>query len=327
MASRKGINEARLKKIYSRQQSPGWGGDYLPSILATPQEAPSQSRAFTLTPKKLQGRETHVLSKPELHACLLGLYHPHVVGLQEQRMLSPNPCQHPLWTFTGVDRTSLPALQGIIDVADRLGYLSTLPRLKVHSPNDKTSTTTLIFPWIGDLLWAVQPTPERIHCLNWSVKEKDVDFKRPFATKAGQPANAKRSTSILARHEIEEVYYMDGGIVTHKVSDERIDHHVSANLRQLFLHHRIDLQLTHEQRAELLHKFQTALELDITPAEVIHQLAERGRYAVNQSRSFLWQAIWNRDLRVDLFHPILINRPLRPEERDVIDVYAAWFKG
>ncbi len=60
MVSRKGVNVARLKIIYRRQTNPPWGADYTPSILATAQEAPSISRAFTLTPAKLGGRETHV---------------------------------------------------------------------------------------------------------------------------------------------------------------------------------------------------------------------------------------------------------------------------
>ena len=60
MVSRKGVNVARLKIIYRRQTNPPWGADYTPSILATAQEAPSISRAFTLPPAQLGGRETHV---------------------------------------------------------------------------------------------------------------------------------------------------------------------------------------------------------------------------------------------------------------------------
>src|SRR5690606_2084076 len=116
----KGVSIARLKAIYQRQRDPHWDSSYVPGILATPQEAPSISHAFILTPQKLSGRESHFLSTAERDAALLGLYHPAVVGLQEQRMLSPEPTVHPLWTYPAIDRTTLPALRGLIDTADRL---------------------------------------------------------------------------------------------------------------------------------------------------------------------------------------------------------------
>lgn len=327
MASRKGINVSRLKTIYSRQDSAGWGDDYLPSIMATPQEAPSISRAFILTPSKLMGRETHLLSTPERNACLLGLYHPQVIGLQEQKMLSPGPCQHPLWTFPGIDRTTLPPLKGIIEVADRLGYLSVLPRLKIENRDPSLPAKTVIFPFIGDLLWAMQTSDGKVYCVNWSIKDAYEDFKRPISSPLGKSLNQKQSQTILARHEIENTYYLDGVIRTIQVANEAIDHHVAANLRQLFLHHRQPLHLTPEQREEILHKFRSAFECEIPPVEVIMHFVERGRYSVYQCRSLFYQAIWNRELRVDLFRPILINLPQKNESRDVIDVYSEWFKG
>ena len=325
MGARKGISLARLKKISARQENAEWNGNYVPSILATPQEAPSISHAFVLTPEKLNGRETHLLSTPERNACLLGLYHPQVVGLQEQRMLSPGPCEHPLWTFLGIDRTPLPPIKGIIDVADRLGYLDTLPRLKVDHPNPDQPPKTVIFPLIGDLLWAVQPSAGNIHCVNWTIKSSEADFKRPISAPHGLTVSEKRSRSLLARHEVEEIFYKDSGIRTIRVSDEAIDRHVSANLRQLFLHHRQPLGLTAAQKEEILRKYQVALQCGLPPVDVILQLTERGRYSVYQARTSLFQAIWNRELRVDLFSPILTNRPLKPESRDVVEVYADWF--
>lgn len=327
MAYRKGINVSRLKTILTRQDLPSWGPDYLPSTMATPQEAPSISRAFILTPAKLNGRETHLLSTPERNACLLGLYHPQVIGLQEQRMLSTDSQQHPLWTFPGIDRTDLPPLKGLIDVAERLGHLSILPRLKVASHDPIIPSRTVIFPYIGDLLWAVQPSKGNVYCVNWSIKDSFQDFKRSISSPNGKFASPKQTQSVLARHEIERTYYLDGDIRTIQVANEEIDHHVSANLRQLFLHHRQPLNLTLEQREEILQKFHTAFECGIPAAEVIMQFAERRRYSVYQCRSLFYQAIWNRELRVDLFQPILINLPLKHESRDVIDVYADWFRG
>lgn len=327
MASQK-LSESRLKTIYRRQASPTWNYDYTPSILATPKEAPSISRAYVLTPEKLSGREAHLLSTPERNAALLGLYHPSVVGLQEQRMLFPEPTEHPLWTFPNIDRTRLPYLKGVIDVAERLGYRDILPRVKVSDPENPDNPKTLVFPWVGDLLWAVRENVGggAIYCLNWSVKSTYEDFKRSIARRDGKPRSTKASINAIARHEIEEIYHEDAGIPSIRVADEAIDDHVSANLRQLFLHHRRTLDLTDEQRFEILHKFEIAFKERISPAEVITSFVERQRFSVYQCRSLLYQTIWNRQLRVDLFSPILINQPLRPETRDVLDVYAHWFR-
>lgn len=321
--TRKGINASRLKTMYERQASPSWDGDYVPAILATPQEAPSISRAFILTPEKLQTREVHLLSTPERNAALLGLYHPDVIGLQEQRMLSPEPSPHPLWTFPGMNRAGLPAIKGLIDVADRLGYLNLLKRITVENENEPSGHSSLIFPWIGDLLWAIRTASGAVFNINWTVKSSYAGFKHSFP-RAKKTSDMAR---VLARHETEKAYYEDAGIKTVQIADEAIDSHVAANLRQLFLHHRYQLGMTVEQRAEILHKFQCALDAGVPPVEVILQFSGRGRFTVHQCRALFYQAIWNRELRIDLFHPILINLPQRPEERDVLDVWADWFRG
>lgn len=326
MASKKGISAVRLKKIYRRQSCPAWDETYTPSILATPQEAPSISRAFILTPSKLGGRETHLLSTPERNSALLGLYNPCVVGLQEQRMLSPEPRTHPLWTFPEIDKTNLPPIKGVIDVAERLGYIDLLHQVKIESRQLDGEHVSVVFPWIGDLLWAVRDSTGKIYCVNWTVKDTYLDFKRPAPPRMRAVVNKKQLQLILARHEIEKVYYEDIQIRTIQVADEAIDHHVSANLRQLFLHHRLALQLDDDQREEILNKYRTALDTGIPASEVILLFVERGRYSMHQCRSLFYQAIWNRELRVDLFQPILINRPIRQETRDVVEVYADWFR-
>lgn len=326
MASKKGISAARLKTIYRRQSNPSWDDAYQPSILATPQEAPSRSRAYILTPQKLNCRETHLLSTPERNAALLGLYHPGVIGLQEQRMLSPEPAMHPLWTMPGVNRMSLPSLRGVIDVAERLGFLSTLPRLKVPNPEAVGNQMTMVFPWCGDLLWAIKPDIGPVYCVNWTVKAELADFKRPFRLHDGKSQYQEATVDVIARHEVEKTFYEDADIRTLQVANEYIDKHVAANLRQLFLHHRRELGLTASQRDEILHRFQVALEAEIPPVDVILSFAERGRFSDEQCRSYLFQAIWFRQLRVDLFKPILINRPLHRESRDVLEVYADWFR-
>lgn len=281
------------------------------------------SRAFTLNSIKF-GRQVHLLSTPERNAALLGLYHPNVIGLQEQRMLSPEPTTHPLWTMPGIQRDKLVAIRGLVEVAERMGHLSILPRVKVGLSNNEVITT--VFPWIGDLLWAVRKINGDINCINWSVKSSYLDFKRPPLKKLKLQSDNVNNTTLLERHEIEQEYYKDAGIKTLFVSDDQIDQHVVANLRQLFLHHRRTIHLEVSQKNEILNRFRVAFETGIPPSEVITSFAEKGKYSVNDCRDIFFQAIWSRNLRVDLFKPILINLPMKPESRDVLDVYGNWFK-
>ncbi|PPD00230.1 MAG: hypothetical protein CTY35_02975 [Methylotenera sp.] len=325
MVSKKGISPSRLKLIYQRQSRPPWDETYIPGILATPQEAPSISRAFILTPSKLQGRETHLLSTAERNAALLGLYHPDVIDLQEQRMLSPEPTVHPLWTMLEASRIHLPSLHGIIDVADRLGFLNMLPRLKVKNPKSPKETLTVVFPWFGDLLWAIKKSDGSVFCVNWTIKDKLIDFTKP-GPRHDEKLNLTSNSNILARHDIERTYYLDADIPTFRIAGEDIDRNVVANLRQLFIYHRRPIELSRDQQAEIYEKYVSAFEAGIPTGEVISHFVMRGRYSAEQCKTVFYQAIWERRLRVDLFQPILINRPINPETIDVITHYQHWFK-
>lgn len=322
---KKGINEQRLKTIYLRQREPRWDSTYQPAILATREEAPSCSRAAILTPEKL-GREVHVLSRSEKAAALLGLYHPQFIGLQEQRMLSPQGAPHPLFTMPGVQGILLSPLRGVIDVASRLGYLQMLPKITVPDPAQVDTKRAVVFPFVGDLLWAVRDQ-EQIRCLNWTVKDKSESFKKRKLIGARKTNRVTETEQAIARHTIERVFYEDAGIPTVQVAGDQIDLQVVGNLRQLFLHHRRKLRVNDEQRIALEERFRSALQTDIPPADAILSFLRHQKVESTDAVSCLYQMVWRRQLRVDLFAPILIDRPLRPETRDVLDVYAQWFRG
>jgi hypothetical protein len=327
MGMKKGISEARLKLIYQRQDKPRWGKHYVPSILATPQEAPSISRAATLTPSKVGGRDFSALSTPEQAFSLLALYHPWVKDIHEQKMLSPEPRPHPLYGYPGVAGVELPPIRGIVDVAERLGCVGMLPRVRVQGPAGGGKGFLVPFPYIGDLLLYVQkPKTDRAYCVNWSIKGKAGDFKRPISPNSRGRGREKKVQAVLTRHEIEKIYYQDVQIRTLHLSGDNFDPDLFANLRQLFLDHRRHVSISGELQEEIVSRFQTAIEASVPPMDVIARLIGAGRLTAEECRTCLYQAIWNRWLRVDLFNPIVLDRPLRPEERDVIRVYSDWFE-
>lgn len=322
MASRKGINQERFLRIVKRQVTPRWGSDYVPSILATPQEAPSRSHALILSSHKL-GRGVHCLSLGEAAAAILALYHPKLRELHEQKMLAPWPTPHPLAGLPGSRQVGLPHLNGLIDVAERLNYLSLLPRVTVKNlepPHNQVH----VFPYVGDFLLFLAKDEGQNYCVNWSVKDTDISFKRKFA--APKRKEKEETSTILARHEIEETYYRDAGIRTVRLAANNINQEVVANLKQLFLNHRTKISLTESQRNHVRDQFRIAMDAGIPPHEVILSVCARGVVTPQDCRTVLYQAIWGRELRVDLFKPVLINRPLRPERQDVLEVYSDWFR-
>lgn len=326
MASKKGVHLQRLLTILDRQSTSRWGKDYIPSILATPQEAPSISRPSILNSKKI-GREVHVLSLTERAAGFLALYHPDLFDLQEQRMLSTTPAPHPLFAYprlmSGID---LPPLKGMIDVADRLGYLSMLPKVKVINPEDHLDTKVVVFPYIGDLLLLMNGSNGHKYCVNWNIKDKHENFETGLVGVSRNGRLAKKNNTTFARHEMEDVYYQDAGIRTLRISNEQLNGHVTANLAQLFGYHLMKPELSTAAQALILGKFKLALEAGVVPFEVILSLISQYSFTAEQCRIVLYQSIWNRKLRVDLFKPILIDRPLKPETRDVLVEYAELFK-
>jgi hypothetical protein len=319
-------NEKRLRRISTRQTNPSWGKDYIPSILAVRGEAPSASHALTITPEKLGGREVHLLSLAECSAAILGLYHPDSVGLQEQRAFSRGGSPHPLHNFEAASPVGLHPLKGIIDVADRLGYLEALPKVKIKDASATCGYRWVVFPFIGDLLWAMRAMDGHLYCVNWSVKDSEDAFKRPLESKRFITPKGKLAEGVLVRHELESRYYLDALIRTVFVAADTIDQHVRSNLRQLFLHHGRKVSLSSVEQEELTERFRICLESGVPAFELIAKLTGARKYSLDDCRNVFYQAIWYRRLRVDLFRPILIDRPLNPETRDVLVVYADWFK-
>lgn len=326
MARKKGVTPERLRTILQRQEKQRWGPDYTPSIQATPAEAPSISRAATLSSAKL-GREIHVLSSSEKAAALLALYHPHLVDLHEQKMLSPTPRPHPLTDYPGDSSPNLPPLKGTLSAAQRLDYLHIHPCVRVSDKDEPSGKRWVPFPYVGDFLLYMRNPSGGLYCVNWSIKDSEQDFERPGPSKRPRRLSANDIQAALARHVIEDVYYADAGIPTVKIAGEQIDEHVAANLAQLFVYHKTRLNISAEHQLNLLSNFQAGLADDITPMEVILSTRSHSDVTVCDCIAVLYQAIWSRKLRVNLFKPVVIDRPLRLEQRDVLDVYARWFKG
>lgn len=314
----------RLRTILKRQGKSVFGPDYQPAIRATPREAPSISRPSVLQSTRL-GRDVHALSIPERSGALLALYHPKLFELHEQKMLSVGPRPNPLFGHPAAIGLNLPQVRGTVVVAEQLGHLRFHPKVKApRSPGSK-DWMWVPFPYIADLLLFMADDGGP-YCINWTIKAEPQDFDRP--PPRGAPTRDPHAAVLRtqARQEIERVYYEEAGIRTVRVAKTDINEHVAANLRHLFGWQQQVVPLQPEQRAEMLLKYEVAIDLGVAPSDMIGQLMLRYRCRREDCLAVLYQAIWSRRMRVDLFKPVLPDKPLQPERHDVLTEYGAWFE-
>lgn len=324
MAIPKGVTPERRDLILSRQQDWQWGDVYVPSIMATKEEAPPGSRPSGLSFNKF-GREIQLLSEPERFVTLVALHHPNLIDLHEEKMLPTSASPHPLEGHPTMVGKFLPPMRGTVVISEELDCLDLHPKVSVPDPREPDTKMWVPFPYIGDLL-LVMAGQQGTYCINWTVKNGEEDFSRTQTLNRRRKNSELDARKAIARHQIEDLNYRDAGIRTVRVTRDTFDIRVVINLQTCFGYLKQELTLSDEQREEIIDKFRTAMDLGIPGNEVIQILTERGRYSPHECRTVLYQALWNRTIRIDLFSPILINLPLKPEQRDVLEVYSSFFE-
>lgn len=314
----------RLRTILSRQDPPGAGDRYVPSILATREEAPRCSRPSTLWWGRLK-RRLHVLSTVERDVAVLCMHHPGIYEIQEQRMLPVEPAPHPLGACHGSDHPIGQPLQGTLDVAERLGLLKFHATIKIESAGGDSQVVP--FPWVGDLLLFIADEKGR-YATNLTIKHDTnafgvTDYDRLIRRR---PISAREIEKAEARHAIEQRLYLDAGIPTVRVTREDFPDQLATNLLRILGWHGRPTSITEEQRLELLEAFELALVKGLTPFEVIWSAAVRFRVPFDDAKSAVMQMIWRRDVRIDLFRPFLIDSAMYPEQQSPMDLCASWFR-
>lgn len=316
--------EARLKAIRDRQWKDRWGGDYLAAIFANPKEAPGISSGCVLRPRKLAYRELHVLSSNEMAAALLALHHPRCWQLWDQRIMYPTARSHFLDGHLGTVGQQLAHFRGTLDVADRLGILSCHPKVRLHIGDDPRKWPLCPAFYISDIVLFLADDAGP-YVLNWPIKDKLEDFKiRAHRKNKRKHAGAQESQTV--RTLLEETYYLDAGIRTEPVAGHEINREVFYNLREVFADDGYSLSINDKHRMEIVAMFIDAVGTDIPGHVLIRKAAREFHIADRESLAILRQAIWRREIHIDLFRPFLIDKPLRPENVDVLVRHGSWFK-
>ncbi len=318
-------NEASLKRISERQWHDRWGQKYTASIFADPKEAPGISTGTILTPDLVGRRNFHTLSRNETWAALLALHHPNIWELWEQKILYPAPRTHFLFGHERAIGQTFNRFEGTIDVADRLGILKKHPKVLVKNGSDPQFWQSAPFFYIGDLLLFLHDE-EGPYLLNWPVKDKYKDFRRKGPHRFGKLRPDADDPGAIERNLLEETYYLDAGIRTQQIAGEAIDFNVRCNLYELFLDHAVEVDVEIETRNQIIAMYREAIGTQVVAYKVAKEAARKYRLSDRNALILMNQGIWQRELRVDLFRPILNDRPLRSEVKDVFEIYSHWFK-
>ncbi len=312
--------QERFNLMMSRQSRFNWGNAYVPSVQAVPREAPKGSRISRLVSRKL-GRTIHALSTPERVFTQFALFHPRLLDIHEQRVLWPYRSPHPLHGHPLHKGTFFTPVRGTTEIAQEIGF-------KHHEITVEQRDGTrlrLPFPYLGDLLLYLCGDGGVPYALNWSVKDRFAAFgERRFSASKTIVQQRKDREHAELRTELEEHYYASAGIRTVHMALDNFDSCVQGNLD--LLHPMHGLSLAHD--AELLNEFSYEV------AQAVHRGDPVAYVAISYGKRWgardefitrIYQDIWERKLRVNLFEPILIDHPLNTEDKDVLDVYGECF--
>ncbi|MHA4868704.1 PDDEXK family nuclease [Duganella sp. PWIR1] len=184
------------------------------------------------------------------------------------------------------------------------------------------------FPLIGDFLWFLEDEAG-CYCVNWTIKGSREDFAiSPQFSSPVMPATKATGAAWKAsmRHGIEEIYYLDFGIRTQRITRDDYSRALVNNLAQIFGWIHRPVALPEAVQKKIFNWLCVALSTGIPPFQMWSELASTERVSLYDVKYVMYRAIWERQLKVDLFQPIHIDWPLLPEKRDALDVYAEWFR-
>lgn len=323
MAKSNHVTLSRLKELIRRQDPPQWGSRYEPAIRATREEAPSRSR-FAQTWFDRLARHIHTLSSIESTVLLLAMFNRSLFEIHEQRILATEPRPHPLFGHPFAAEIALPQLRGSIDVCDRLGFIERHPWTEID-PLNGSGRFRVPVHFVGDLLLFLRDD-DGPYCVNWTIKDVAEAFDQRFP--GSKPAaNPKAEiTAARSRHAIEELYYADAGIPTKRIVESDLCIPFFENLRGLLLIQHRAAQVEAGIYTEICERLQASIQTGQRPLDILLSVSHRYDLPLALSQACFARALWQRDVRAELMDSaVFIDRPLKPQRRDPLQVYASWF--
>ena len=316
--------DARLRQIKERQWEPRWGRHYLAATRADAREAPGISTGNILRPMKFDEREFHTLSEPEEFLALLALHNPDCWELHEQFVMFPKSREHPLQGHFAARGLQFKPFRGTLDVVERMGY-SNHPRVRLRLGPDPTKWPMAPYPFTGDLRLFMKDELG-VYCVNWPVKNKYADFRQKGPRSKPRPLDDLEDLAAIARQQVEAVYHSDAEIRTQPVSKDLLNLDLRLNLRNVFLDDSNPIPLDSDKRRDAVSRVSEFVGQDVPMFIVAKRISNEFSFDQQDAVSLIHQAIWRRELRVNLFRPVITTNPLHLEVTDVFLQYADWFR-
>lgn len=313
----------RLCLFYKRQGYPAWGAQYIPAMHATTKEAPNISWASTIYSSTV-GRDIHTFSLGELNATALAMFNPHLLDIQEARVLPTEPSSGPLFGSPYDPPIDVPPLEGTIQVAERLGLLNLHPKIRIPR-GEPGAGAMAAYPFLGDLLLYLRDK-DGPYCVNWTIKPTDTDFARPGIGSLKKRTSAKAAEDEAARHLIEQELYSGAGIPTIRMASTSFNKVLVSNLRMLADAQARSIDWMSDAVKDLRSRLLIAFDTQTPPLEAITATVHQYRIRPDICTRVMHRMIWNRELPVDLYKPILEDYPLRTATRDPLVEHQSWFR-
>jgi hypothetical protein len=316
------VNEETYRRIVGRQFVVHWGTNYEPSIRATPKEAPGVSTASRLKSEGM-GREVHLLSRNEVRVAIIALYNSAVWYIREQQMLFWNDREHFLHGHPLAGGEHWPAMRGTWNIAKEMGLEHLHPTVRVFDKKCD-GRVRVPFPYVGDLLLFLRDDAGA-YAVNLAVKDKMENFQRPFNL-LGAKTPAEQKERVIARHKIERLAYEAAGIRTEQVAGSLIPKDLFNNLRFLHGQNWKARRYSAEQISVGLKLAEDGPRRERSPINIGVEIDRKLGLHTGSGCSIVWHGIWTRRIRADLYQALLPDRPLIPEQKDVLVDYAHWFR-
>lgn len=239
-------------------------------------------------------------------------------------MLATEPRPHPLTGHECAAGLVLPPLRGTISVCERLDLVAYHQWIYIDHP-DGTGRVPVPCPFVGDFLLFLYDD-HGPYCVNWTIKGAMEEFGRKLIDDRPPRSPEKSAHAVRARHAIEDVYYADALIPTVRIVDRDLPEMFVQNIRSIFLmKHRAECPPL-PIYAEICERLQASTQTGQRPLDILLSVMRRHDISLETARAAFGRALWHRDVRSDLMdEAIFIDRPLRPELRDPLQVFAPWF--
>lgn len=294
------------------------GAEYQPAIQAVKGEAPSLGRCARIYIPRY-GRAIHTLSASETIAAFVAAAHPQIRDILEQRCLPPLPDINPVALYPEMRGRRLVGLPGTLAVAEQCGLLTFHPSFVSDD-----GCSRIPVPLTGDLLVILQDE-DGLYAVNWTIKLDDSGFLERQNRRPLRRQSLGSQQMAEARLRIEMECYAQAGIPTHRVTGITFDKVLVANLRMCAAWLSRPTKLNLASQNEMIRCYRKIIDTEYSPLDLLEELMCRFNCLRQDCLTVFYQAVWYRQLQINLFRAVLFDAPMQSEKEAWYVKYAQFF--